>query len=704
MDPAALFDAFVAAPSFSKILQSFSQMCTILNIDQCESFSIYRRLKEEIKDWKAEKLWALLDKRAAHKEYCHQKACERLNVLVIGAGPCGLRSAIECALLGSRVILVEQRDRFSRNNVLHIWPFVIQDLKDLGIKIFYPKFCRGSIDHISIRQLQCALLKVALVLGVQVHESVGFKRLIFPKADKSGNVRGWRAEFIPSEHFLSEYEFDVLIGADGKRNTVPGFPKREMRGKLAIGITANFVNKKTIEEEKVQEISGVAYIFNQQFFKEMKEATGIDLENIVYYKDETHYFVMCVKKQSLLDKGVILEDSEDVAALLAPSNVDQEKLCLLAAEAADFATAGKLPKLVYAQNHNGENDVAMFDFTSLFSAECSVRLGERCDRRLLMTIVGDTLHEPFWPTGSGCARGFLGVFDAAWMIRSYGLNKQGTMALLAERESIYRLLGQATSDNLQKQVHKYTIDPRTRYVSFEVSVEPYEISHLIDTDNPRNVEVDKALPLAHKTSVHDQNTPFISRYRLLRFCQRTLYPFKLKMYDFKTCWEDGRALSAIVARYRPDLLDYLALLSSNDSNSMFLETVNIIKNELGLEPVCDGLSEWQHLDEDKRVFYLHALMNILLSDIDRIRSVLVPSVKSTSTIHKRKFDASRSKKSDPIKQRTASLLDSFAATHNVPVCSADESSTAKCNEQFSSFLHISKQIASKVQFFRQYLI
>lgn len=64
-------------------------------------------------------------------------------------GPCGLRSAIECALLGAYVVLVEQRDCFSRNNVLHIWPFVIQDLKNLGIKIFYPKFCRGSIDHIS---------------------------------------------------------------------------------------------------------------------------------------------------------------------------------------------------------------------------------------------------------------------------------------------------------------------------------------------------------------------------------------------------------------------------------------------------------------------------------------------------------------------------------------------------------------------------
>lgn len=36
---------------------------------------------------------------------------------------------------------------------------------------------------------------------------------------------------------------------------------------------------------------------------------GIDLENIVYYRDNTHYFVMTAKKQSLLDKGVIINVS-----------------------------------------------------------------------------------------------------------------------------------------------------------------------------------------------------------------------------------------------------------------------------------------------------------------------------------------------------------------------------------------------------------
>ena len=61
----------------------------------------------------------------------------------------------------------------------------------------------------------------------------------------------------------------------------------------------------TEAESRIEEISGVAFIFNQKFFNDLNEAKGVDLENIVYYKDATHYFVMTAKKQSLIDKGVI---------------------------------------------------------------------------------------------------------------------------------------------------------------------------------------------------------------------------------------------------------------------------------------------------------------------------------------------------------------------------------------------------------------
>ena len=60
--------------------------------------------------------------------------------------------------------------------------------------------------------------------------------------------------------------------------------RKEFRGKLAIAITANFTNKRTTAEAIVDEISGVAFVYKQDFFNTLYEEFGIALENIVYYK------------------------------------------------------------------------------------------------------------------------------------------------------------------------------------------------------------------------------------------------------------------------------------------------------------------------------------------------------------------------------------------------------------------------------------
>lgn len=48
--------------------------------------------------------------------------------------------------------------------------------------------------------------------------------------------------------------------------------------------------------------------------QDLKEDTDIDLENIVYYKDDTHYFVMTAKKDSLLRKGVLMAVSHEATS------------------------------------------------------------------------------------------------------------------------------------------------------------------------------------------------------------------------------------------------------------------------------------------------------------------------------------------------------------------------------------------------------
>ena len=145
-----------------------------------------------------------------------------------------------------------------------------------------------------------------------------------------------------------------------KRNLIE---KSLLEISCAIAITANFTNKNTTEEAQVEEISVVAYNFNQQFFKDMYNKSGIDLENIVCYKDETHYFVMTAKKHSLLSKGVIKQDYDDPELLLNQNNINYDALQDYAKEVANISTGYRIPNLEFSKNHRGEPYVTVFDFT-----------------------------------------------------------------------------------------------------------------------------------------------------------------------------------------------------------------------------------------------------------------------------------------------------------------------------------------------------
>ncbi|XP_050329198.1 F-actin-monooxygenase Mical isoform X5 [Bactrocera neohumeralis] len=613
-----LFDLFCVATTMRQILGLHRDMCDILGLRPAPINEFYPMLKAKIRSWKAQALWKKFDARAAHRVYAKGTACNGTHVLVIGAGPCGLRTAIEAQLLGAKVVVLEKRDRITRNNVLHLWPFVITDLRNLGAKKFYGKFCAGSIDHISIRQLQIILMKVALLLGVEIHENVSFERTIEP----SGDGFGWRAAVTPADHVVSYYEFDVLIGADGKRNTLEGFKRKEFRGKLAIAITANFINKKTEAEAKAEEISGVAFIFNQSFFKELYEKTGIDLENIVYYKDETHYFVMTAKKHSLIDKGVILQDFSDPAELLASANVSAEKLLDYAREAAEFSTKYQMPNLEFAVNHYGKPDVAMFDFTSMFAAETSCRVMLRHGHRLLQCLVGDSLLEPFWPTGSGCARGFLSSMDAAYATKLWSNPRNSIMGVVAQRESIYRLLNQTTPENLQRDTGSYTVDPASRYPNLNrTAVSPYQVKTLIDSDDPKVFEqpiaeiittpaLAEAPALLRKTR---RSTDIVPEALLHWVCtQLHMYDFVKELQEPADILKNGKSLCALISRFRPDLIDYsatrdLTLAERNEVAFRILEAEyqlpRIMSGEKSVDLEKVDTRHWLHyLNQVREVF------------------------------------------------------------------------------------------------------
>jgi hypothetical protein len=234
------------------------------------------------------------------------------------------------------------------------------------------------------------------------------------------------------------------------------FPRKEFRGKLAIAITANFINKRTEKEVRVPEISGISYIYHQKWFQSLKEELGIQLENICYYRDETHYFVMTATKQSLLARKVLIKDYNETHLLLNDSNISKASLLSYAYDAAQW-TSG-LQDLEFATNATHSADVALFDFTSVYAAKNASRAKRVhlncCSNRdsnemkyVLMLLCGDSLLEPFWPTGSGAGRGFLSALDSAWTTLQWQQrvrdnncddNYEQMLDIIAERESIYR--------------------------------------------------------------------------------------------------------------------------------------------------------------------------------------------------------------------------------------------------------------------------
>ncbi|XP_015505930.1 F-actin-monooxygenase MICAL1 isoform X1 [Parus major] len=573
----AIFERFLRAGECREVLGCFAELCQQLGL-QGSGLQLYHGLKAALNYWNAKALWSKLDKKAGHKDYDQGTACAGTKCLVVGAGPCGLREAIELALLGARVVLLEKRDSFSRNNVLHLWPFTIHDLRALGAKKFYGRFCTGTLDHISIRQLQLILLKVALLLGVEVHINVRFEGLAPP----TGKAGGWQAVLQPSSSPLTHYEFDVLISAGGGKFVPEGFKRKETRGKLAIGITTNFINRHSRAEVEVAEISGVARIYNQKFFQNLYNKTGIDLENIVYYKDETHYFVMTAKKQSLLKKGVILQDKADIESLLSPENVNRDALLSYAKEAANFSTNYCLPELEFALNHRDLPDVDMFDFTCMTRSENAALVREHNGSRLLMGLVGDCLVEPFWPLGTGVARGFLAAFDAAWMVRRWAAGTP-PLEVLAERESIYQHLSQTSPDNTNKNISQYSIDPATRYSN--INLQAIKASQVKDLYLVGMAEVDHKSKSDNRLSIA---APGAVCEELLSWCQASTagYP-GVAVTNFSTSWTSGLALCALIHRFRPDLVDFDSV-DPQDAVQTHQVMLDIAEQELGIQPVLSS--------------------------------------------------------------------------------------------------------------------
>ena len=608
-----VFEEMVNANTFKGTLRAFKKLCATLNLDPLQHKQFYARLSSLVLTWRAKHLWAKLSKRAGEEVYRKGNAAINTKVLIIGAGPCGLRTAIECAFLGAKVVLIEKREAFTRNNVLHLWDVVIRDLNSLGAKKLYKKFCISSIDHISIRQLQLILLKIALLLGVEIHHSVAFEDVLPPE---STTTPQWRAKFTCQDPEvqtrLNDYEFDVLIGADGRRNSFSDFKRSANRAKLAIAITANFKNMHSNEENAVAEIAGVTSYAKPELFRKLA-AHDINLENIVYYKDATHYFIMTAHKSSLLQRGVLLADHVETDVLLSEANINQEELLKFAQEAAAIATSNKLP-LSFAKNHYNQPDVAMFDFTSMYYADHAARIYKQCGKFLLKILVGDSLIEPFWPTGSGIGKGFLSAMDAAWTVKNWASGSCSVNQIIAEHESCYKSLFSLLSSDKLKALpskHFYPLDPFERYTSM-LAPSARDIKPLFICDDALGNVESEAEIVAPET---------LEPEKLLQWVQNLLSADSGRKYsdfviieDLTSSWQDARGFAALIHVFQPELINIekAKALTAEELTSIVFTKLQAF----GIYPSCNPLDFCSDVPEQLSV------LSILVPFYHRFHDVL----------------------------------------------------------------------------------
>ena len=80
-NPAAkIFDDFCSANTCQGIMTSFQMLCDTLDVKRSGDISFYHKLKSRLQTWRAQSLWAKLDKRAAHRTYRKGQACKNTRV------------------------------------------------------------------------------------------------------------------------------------------------------------------------------------------------------------------------------------------------------------------------------------------------------------------------------------------------------------------------------------------------------------------------------------------------------------------------------------------------------------------------------------------------------------------------------------------------------------------------------------------------
>lgn len=208
----SLFNEFSASDSALGAVSAYYALCAGVFLgpppDPPDFFPALRDALLPILPYKHKALIDSLDARWTRCSVLRDKGGQRrkTSLIVSGAGPCGLRAAVESLLLGIPTLVLDLRTDFSRHNVLKTWQGTVDDLVSLGLATFLPGFKRHGTLHCATKEIQNCLLKAALLLGADVKFGVGVCGILDPSCVLNVGDEGasaapgqWRVWTLPEQ-------------------------------------------------------------------------------------------------------------------------------------------------------------------------------------------------------------------------------------------------------------------------------------------------------------------------------------------------------------------------------------------------------------------------------------------------------------------------------------------------------------------------
>ena len=531
------FEKFANSTESEAAIETFKLLLNSLNLQNPTYPEIRAAILPSL-PYKYKSLFTTLDKK--YDKSASLRSIRR-EILISGGGPCGLRAAVEAAILGHSVKVVELRNECTRHNILKTWQNTIDDLVTLGVMTFGIVKVHGHL-HMGTREIQLCLIKTGLVLGVEIIQGRGVCGLIDPVVGL-GNVKDagkWSVWTLPTslarelqgrkdlaqelalkpgetdvsrleqtskvdfmEYAESQdgaihrkkwdlppeaivYFFDAIIVAEGESSRLIrklGFDRKIAKFNEAIGIVVNLdwsplACKHDSKEKKIEEF--VVWRSSADWRESCLgrlSDLGINLENMEYMRGTNTHFIAATTKAKVLLEYGIFKESKGKVRDTLVAS--NMNFDMLRKFGRQLATVAGIPEEAEFASKNG---VQAFDFSCRGLCVESFKYFKSAEpevyQDLLVLPAGDSLQNPYWPQGLGVNRGFHNCLDAAWAAH---LQVTGVERATVEEERTFsfKLADWKTfSTHSLTSGNSWTADPATRY-----SLELVKSMHFQDIEN-----------------------------------------------------------------------------------------------------------------------------------------------------------------------------------------------------------------------------